>query len=73
MHSVSFLCYDDIGIEIWLQKYEKKRNYGGILINPRVNHYQIGRHLQIELDEDTNEVRTQLLDWVLFKTYVIET
>ncbi|MFN0014971.1 MAG: hypothetical protein ACKVU2_10520 [Saprospiraceae bacterium] len=41
--------------------------------NARADLYLIGRHLQIELDEDTNEVRTQLLDWVLFKTYVIET
>jgi hypothetical protein len=35
--------------------------------------YLVGRHLQIEMDSDTNEIRTQLLDWVLVKTFVIET
>ena len=35
--------------------------------------YLIGRHLQIEMDPDTNEIRTLPLDWVMLKTYVIET
>ncbi len=39
----------------------------------RADIYLIGRHLQIEIDSETNETRTQPLNWFLFKTYVIET
>lgn len=39
----------------------------------RADLYLVGRHLQIEVDPDTNEIRTQALDWVVLKTYVIET
>jgi hypothetical protein len=39
----------------------------------RADIFLVGRHLQIELDADTNEIRTTPLDWVVLKTFVIET
>ncbi|MBC7776932.1 MAG: hypothetical protein H7246_15980 [Phycisphaerae bacterium] len=39
----------------------------------RADIYLIGRHLQIEVDSETNEMRIQPLNWFLLKTYVIET
>ena len=41
--------------------------------DPRADIYLIGRHLQIEIDPETNETRTQAINWILLKTYVIET
>ena len=41
--------------------------------NARADIFLIGRHLQIELNVDTNEIRTQPLDWVVLKTFMIET
>ena len=41
--------------------------------NARADIYLIGRHLQIEVEPDTNETRTLPLDWVVLKTHVIET
>ncbi len=35
--------------------------------------YLVGRHVKIEVDSDTNEMKTSLLDWVVLSTYVIET
>lgn len=35
--------------------------------------YAVGRHLQVQVDEDSNEVITQPGDWFLLATYVIET
>lgn len=54
----------------------KQRWFRADLADPdgaRADLYLTGRHLQIEIDADTNEIRTQLLDWVVIKTYVIET
>jgi hypothetical protein len=39
----------------------------------RFDIYLVGRHLQIEEDPETNETRTELLDWVVLSTHVIET
>jgi hypothetical protein len=39
----------------------------------RADIYLVGRHLQIEVDTETNETRMQPLDWVVLKTFVIET
>lgn len=41
--------------------------------NARADIYLIGRHLQIEVDSETNETRTEPLQWFVLKTYVIET
>lgn len=41
--------------------------------NARSDIYLVGRHLQIEVDSETNEIRIQPLQWFLLKTYVIET
>ncbi|MEI6411700.1 MAG: hypothetical protein WCR52_20080 [Bacteroidota bacterium] len=38
----------------------------------RADIYLVGRHLKIEVDPETEETRTELLDWVVIKTYVIE-
>ena len=35
--------------------------------------YLVGRHVKIEVDATTNEMKTTLLDWVVLSTYVIET
>lgn len=35
--------------------------------------YLAGRHIEIQEDPDTNELKTQLLDWFVIKTFVIET
>lgn len=35
--------------------------------------FVVGRHVEIEVDADTNEMRTKPLDWILLSTYVIET
>ena len=39
----------------------------------RADIYLAGRHLQIEVDPETNETRTRPLDWLVVRTYVIET
>ncbi|MCC6461070.1 MAG: hypothetical protein IT260_11405 [Saprospiraceae bacterium] len=39
----------------------------------RADIYLVGRHLQIEFDPATNEIRTQALDWIVLKSFVIET
>ncbi len=41
--------------------------------NARSDIYLVGQHLQIEIDPDTNETRSQLMDWFVLSTYVIET
>ncbi len=35
--------------------------------------YLVGRHIEIQENPHTNEVKTQLLDWFVIKTFVIET
>ncbi|GEM_PF-1979207 len=35
--------------------------------------YWVGRHVEINVNPDTNELETNLLDWIVLSTYVIET
>ncbi len=35
--------------------------------------FLVSRHVKIEVDVDTNEMKTSLLDWVVLSTYTIET
>lgn len=62
--------------DMFFDNLVKQRFFRTDLAEPqqtRADLYLVGRHLEIELDEETNEIRSRLLDWVVFKTHVVET
>jgi hypothetical protein len=61
------LCFDNLVQQRWFRADLPSPD------NARADIYLVGRHLQIEIDSETNEMRTQPLGWFLLKTYVIET
>lgn len=61
------LFFDNLVQQRWFRIELKEPNAA------RFDIYLVGRQLQIEEDSETNETKTELLDWFVLSTHVIET